>query len=84
MSNLENLPSLSGVSGTIEKSRRTIALIVICSFVSFVGAIVLYSIFSSDDNSFQNGKDLISILGSTFGGLCGAVVGFYFGSESKQ
>lgn len=83
MSNLENLPSLSGVSGTIEKSRRTIALIVICSFVSLVGAIVLYSILSSDDNSFQKGKDLISILGTTFGGLCGAVVGFYFGSESK-
>ena len=79
--NPDDIPELSGVHPSIETSRKFIAYLITWSFIIFIFITIIYSIIPGDDNNYQQGKELLSNISSMFGGLVGAIIGFYFGSS---
>lgn len=82
--NINQIPELSGVTEIFENSRRNLAYIISWGFVAVIGITVLYAVFSNDVDSIKKAKELIATIASVFGGLVGSIVGFYFGTKSKE
>ena len=81
---ISQIPELSGVTETFENSRKNLAYIISWSFVAVIGITVLYAVLSNDLESINKAKELIATIASVFGGLVGSIVGFYFGTKSKE
>ena len=78
---IDEITPMAGVEDVTESSRKVLAFGLLGMYVVFMGATLLFTLFSNQPEHFDQGVSLLSTLGALLGGLLGAVMGFYFGAK---